>query len=205
MRGVRTALAAGLAVIVVALALTLSQSPPVVAGTNGIPANLAVTFIHGAQTGCQSGGRLPEGTTAIRVSLSANIGPKVTVKVLAGQTLITHGERDAGWGVDETVTVPVKRVDRTVFDSRVCVSTGASIEPIQVNGVRLRSAGGETLLLRFEYLRPATRSWLSLIPSVAHRFGTGHAPKGAWVAYLVAAIMLAVAALASRVALRELR
>jgi hypothetical protein len=203
MRSVRTALAAGVTVLVVALGIVLLRAPLIVAGTNGIPANLAVTYINGGNVSCQAGGTLPEGTTAIRVSLSANNGPSVGLEVLSGATLVTHGAREAGWGIDETVTVPVRRVPRTIRNTRICFSIGADVESIQVNGTQVRtSAGRLEALLRTEYLRPGPRSWLSMVSVVADRMGLAHAPDGAWVAYLTLAVMIAVCVLASRLVLR---
>ncbi len=202
---VRLALAAGLTVMVTALGIVLSRSPLTVAGTNGVPANIAITYAHGGERGCESGGTLPRGTEAIRVSLSANIGPRVAVKALSGSTVVTAGERDAGWGIDETVTVPVSRVAQTIRGARICTAIGPAVEPIQVNGAQVQTAaGGHTVWLRMEYLRPSPGSWLSLASSVASRMGLAHAPSGAWGAYAVIAVMIAVCALASRLALREL-
>jgi hypothetical protein len=204
MPGVRIALAAGLAVVAVSLGIVLSRSPLAVAGTDGVLANPAVAWIRASQTFCQPGGTLPEGTTAIRVSLSANVGPQVTLEALSGSTLVTQGERDAGWGIDETVTVPVQRVPRTIRDAHICETTGPPVEPIQVNGLQVKTPSGEAVLLRMEYLRPGSSSWLSLVSSVAHRMGLARAPAGTWVAYVVIAVMIAVAVLASRLVLREL-
>lgn len=191
-----------------ALAVVLSRSPLTVAGTNSIPANPAIAFIKGGSSGCQVSGTLPAGTTAIRISASANTGPRVTLKVLSGTSVITEGERDAGWGVDETVTVPVKRVARTIPNTDTCVAFGPAIESIQINGARVpATAGGGRggVRLRIEYLRPGHSSWWSLSSSVARRMGLGHAPGGTWIVFLLIALMITVATLASRLVLRELQ
>jgi hypothetical protein len=170
---VRLALAAGLTVTAIAFGLVLAQTPLVLAGTNGVPADFAVTFLHRGGTFCQRGGTLPVGTVAIRVSLSANAGPRVSLQALSGSRVIAAGERGAGWGTDETLTVPVARVARTVGDARVCVTVGQAAEPIQVNGARVQTAGsGEAVWLRLEYLRHGAASWASLAASVAHRMGS---------------------------------
>jgi hypothetical protein len=201
---VRLALAAGLALTAVALGVVLSRPPLIVAGANGVPANLAVAYINGGETACQGGGTLPAGTEAIRVSLSANTGPRVSLSVLSGSTVVTEGERDAGWGIDETVSVPVRRVPATIRGARICTTIGPAAEAVQVNGARAgTSGGGHAILLRMEYLRPGPRSWLSLAASIARRMGIARAPGGAWVAYLAIAVMLAVCVLASRLLLRE--
>jgi hypothetical protein len=206
MLAVRLGLVLGLAALVAALAFVLTSSPLVVAGTNDVPNGGAITFIRKSETQCQTRGTLPQGTEAARVSLSANTGPKVVLQVFSGSTLVTEGTRAAGWGVDETVTVPVRRVTRTIVDPRVCVNVGPMVEPIQVNGARVRTSTGHTAaLLRIEYLRPGPRSWLSLVSATAGRMGLDRAPSGAWVAYLAIAVMLALAFLASRLLLQEVR
>ncbi len=203
---VRLALAAGLAVTAAALGIVLSRPPlTAVAGSNGFPADPAVAFIRrGDVVNCQGSGTVPRGTEAIRVSLSANIGPRVSLKVLSGSTVVTEGERDAGWGADESVTVPVRRVPRSIPEAGICTTVGPVVEPIQINGAPVRTAGGRhALWLRMEYLRPGPRSWLSLVASIANRMGIAHAPSGAWVAYLTIAVMFAVGLLATRLVLRE--
>ncbi len=202
--GARIALVIGLSAILVALGVVVSASPLAVAATDGVPANLAVGHFYTSQTSCQPGGAVPRGTTAIRVSLSANIGPNVNLELLSGSTLVSEGAREAGWGVDETVTVPIKRVTSRIDHARICLTTGPVVEPLQVNGTRVQTPGGDTTLLRLEYLRPRSASWLSLLPSIARRMGLAHAPAGTWAAYMLIAVMAAVAAIATRLALREL-
>lgn len=198
---VRIVLAVGLVAIAVALGLVLSRPPLTVAGTNRVPANPAVAFTYGGHSQCQPGGTVPQGTSAVRISLSANTGPRVGLHISVGSTPLTQGSREAGWGVDETVTVPVARVPVTVSDTLLCVAVGPAVEAIQANGERVKGHG---IWLRAEYMRPAGRSWLSLFSQIAHTFGLAHAPAGAWVVYLVIAAMLAVCAGGARVILREL-
>ena len=210
MTSVRIALAVGLVLVAAALGVVLSSSPVSVAGTNAILASPAFVYASGDSHRCQPGGTVPTGTTAVRISASANIGPSVTLKVFSGSHPVTSGERDAGWGVDETVTVPVTRVLRTIPASTLCIAFGAAIEPFEIKGAQepTTTAGGpigESLGLRVEYLRPGHASWWSLASSVAHRMGLGHAPAGTWIVFLLIAIMLTVTALASRLILRELR
>jgi hypothetical protein len=207
MPGVKIALAAGLVIAAAALGVVLSGMPLSAAASNGVPARSSVAFTptQSHDRNCGPGGTLPTGTQAIRVSLSANVGPRVAVEALSGPTVVTEGARDAGWGIDETVTVPVTRVPQTIHRARICTTVGRSVEPIQINGASVRVAGGAPeIALRMEYLRPGQSSWLSLAPSVARRMGIAHAPSGTFVAYLVIATMIAVSAVASRLVLREL-
>jgi len=211
MRSVKIAIALGLALLTIAIGLTLTRSPPLLAGTNSIPANPGIAYASGGSKACQMSGTLPRGMSAIRISASTNTGPRVTLKVLSGPLLITHGEREAGWGVDETVTVPVQRVPRTIANANICMAFGPAIEPIQINGELVRTItvrDGTTrrfVRFRFEYLRPGHASWWSLVSSVARRMGFGHAPSGTWVVFLLIALMITFATLATRLVLRELR
>lgn len=201
---VRVSLAAGLLAVAVALGLVLTGAPATVIASNGVPANLAVGYIRHAETACESGGTIPQGTQAIRVSLSANTGPKVGVKVFSGQRLVAAGEHEAGWGIVESVTVPIRRLAHAIPNSHICTSVGPVPEALQVNGTRVKTPSGAiVILLRMEYMRPGNHSWLSLAGSVAHDMGLERSPGGTWVAYLMVGVMLAVVILASRLLLRE--
>jgi len=210
MSGPRIALAAGLALIVIALGVVMSRSPITVAGTNSVPAEKAVAYTHTSETGCQKGGTLPRGTSAIRVSMLASIGPRVSLTVLAGSRVLTRGEHPSGWGEDETVTVPVRPISHAVRDVVICTTVGPAIEYLQLNGTQATSSSHEDrglagVRLRMEYLRPRKRSWLSIAPSISRLLGLGHAATGTWIVFLVLTLVIAVAVLASRSTFRELR
>jgi hypothetical protein len=206
---VLAALVFGLALAVAAIGVVLSRSPITVAGTNSVPASSIVAYLWGGVRRCERGGTLPQGTSAIRVSAFSNTGPRTTLKALSGPLVLTHGERDAGWGVDASVTVPVRRVPRTVPNTTVCMALGPALEPVGLTGIEVPTttangrAGGARF--RMEYLRAGHRSWWSLAPSVARRMGLGRAASGTWIVFVVIALMITVAALASRLLLRELR
>jgi hypothetical protein len=205
MRSARIALAAGLLLTAAALAAVLSRAPLVVAATNGVPAHPAVAYTRGGQVNCSAGATVPRGTEAIRLSLSANTGPRISLELLSGPNVVAEGTREAGWGVAETVTVPIGRVAHAVPNARVCATLGSATEAIQINGARLRTVTGRrAIALRIEYLRPGASSWLALAGSVARHLGVAHAPHGSWVAYLVIAVMLSIFALVSSVLVREL-
>jgi hypothetical protein len=199
-RSVRIALAVSLAVIALLLALTLSGSPTKVVGTDSIPALAAVGYIHGGAEGCQPAGTVPGGTTAVRLALGANVGPRLSVRVLSGGHVVAHGQRPAGWGVLETVTVPISRVPRTVPNAEICVALGGTTEPIEVRGANLRAQapGTPKRLFRAEYLQAASSSWWSRLSSIATRMGWGHAASGTWIVFLELALVLAVIAITVR-------
>jgi hypothetical protein len=212
MQNARVALAVGLALIAVAVAVVLSGSPQVLAGTNGVePAAKALTSVPGSGSGCQANETLPAHTSAIRLSLEASAGPRVAVNVRSGNTVITHGEGTQGW-LGQVVTIPVKGLDRTVRHATVCFSFTGANERVSFLGVPTpkRSAarsGGRALRgpISIEYLRPGGSTWWSLALSTARRMGLGRAWAGTWVALLVAGLMAAGVALASWLAVRELR
>jgi hypothetical protein len=206
------ALIVGLALVAIAIGVVLSRSPLEVAGTNSIPATSAVGYAPGGTNACQPDGTIPEGTTAIRISASSNIGPNVTLEALSGASIVARGERPAGWGIDETVTVPVKRVAHAIPNAKICVLFGPVTENVQINGVLLHPTGvsgpsviGTNVRFAVEYLRPGSSSWWSLASTVARRMGFGHAPSGTWIVFLLLALTVAIVALASRLLLRELR
>jgi hypothetical protein len=208
---VRVALAVGLTLVAGAVGVVLSRTPLTVAGTNSVIASPDKVFAKGGASTCQQqSGALPKGTSALRISLSANQGPSVSVKVLSGSTVVAQGERGSGWGIQETVTVPVNTTTSTVTNPLICVRLGPAVENVEVDGAVTHtiSASGEPgsyVKLRFEYLRPGDSSWWSLASSVARRMGLGHAPSGTWIVFLLMALMLAVVTLTSRLLLRELR
>jgi hypothetical protein len=209
-RTVQVTLIVGLALVAIAIGVVLSRSPLEVAGTNSIHTSSTAGYLGPGSTSCQPSGTIPEGTTAIRISASQNIGPKVTLEALSGSSIIARGERPAGWGIDETVTVPVARVAHEIPGARLCAVFGPVTEAVQINGVRLPTTyanGTPETHLEFgvEYLRPGSSSWWSLASTVARRMGFGHAPSGTWIVFLLLALTITIVALASRLLLRELR
>ena len=211
MRSVKIALAGGLALLAIAIAAVLSHSPLTAAGANSVQAPL---FRNGGvvpdESACWPAGTVPSGTTAIRISLGANVNPKITVELFSGSRLITQGSHAAGGGLNASATVPVKRVPSTIHNARLCMTLGPSAEIVGIRAV-LPQAAGEAIYtlhdvkLRSEYLRPGPSTWWSQASAITHRLGLGHAPSGTWIGFLVLAVMLAVAAIASRLTLKELR
>jgi hypothetical protein len=212
MRSVKIALAMALALVAVAVGAVLFHHPLGAVGANAVEAPLYRNGgVFGNASSCEKGETVPRGTTAIRISLGANVDPRITVKVFAGSRLITQGERSPGGGLNASATVPVERVSETVHDARVCMSLGPSEEPIGIRGIPVqRPADGNVyelqgVELRMEYMQPGPSSWWSLITPIAYHFGLGRAASGTWIVFLVLALMLTVVALASSLALKELR
>jgi Predicted membrane protein (DUF2142) len=193
-------IALALSCIAAAVAVLLTHAPTVVIRTDAVANKAVVAYTRGPTRFCQRSALLPRGTSAIRISLLANTGPRVTLKVLAGSRVLTQGSRDAGWGSSDTVTVPVRRVARAVHDVEVCTTVGRAPEAsVLIGSIAHGTAGGHAgaVTLQVEYLRVGHRSWWSLAASIAGHMGRGHALSGTWVVALLIALMAAVAALAS--------
>jgi hypothetical protein len=213
MPGARVGLAVGLALTAIAAVIVLSGSPPVLAGTNGVTAvpYPPLTSVPGAGGGCQAGETVPSGASAIRLSLEATAGPRVSVAVWVGGTAIVRGESAAGW-LGTVVTVPITPPARTVRNATVCFSFAGAEERVSLLGARTppqnaARSGARALPGRIavEYLRAGSSSWWSLAPAVARRMGLGRAWAGTWVAAMVALLMATGIALASWLTLRESR
>ena len=203
-QAVRVALAAGLALLALALAARLSRVPLVLARTNvTLEAHLAVR--KGETTFCQSHETLPSGTSALRLWISVNVGPQVTVAALSGSRVLAEGVQGPGWTGD-VVTIPISPVPRRSSIVTVCTRLGPLVEPISLAGGRPRQSigGAASSELKIEYLRPGRRSWWAQAGSVAHRLGLDRAPGGAWVALVPIALMAAAAVLTAWLVLRQL-
>ncbi len=210
MRREPLALAIGLTVTTVAVAVTLTRAPSVVLASN-LGQRQLIDPAESALTVCQGGETLPRATTAIRVALGSFTGPRVTLAGYAGGRVIAHGDHGPGW-TGHTVTFPVHPLAFATAGVRLCVAFDTHDETVNVLGERTPpsqaalDASGEPLpgRVRIEYLRPGS-SWWSLAPSVARRLGLGRAASGTWNALLVLALVTAIVVCASRLALREIR
>jgi hypothetical protein len=212
MRSVRVALAAGLALTALALAVTLSQSPLGVAATNSIQGKEELETLHRGTALCQPGETIPRGTTAIRLGMFAWLGPRVTLAAYSGNRVVTGGQRGSGW-TGWVVTIPVKPLSHKVSDVKLCFATHlVRDETMKIVGAHQSAhsayhpngapLGGRVTV---EYMQPSKRSWWSLASLVARHMGYGHADSGPWSVFVVIALAAAVAAAASGIVLREIR
>jgi hypothetical protein len=212
MRGARVPLAAGLIVLAVAVAVVLSGSPQVVAGSNAIdPLRSSLGSTPGAASGCQADETLPAGSTGARLSLEASSGPRVAVSIRSGGILVAHGVSAPGW-VGEVVTIPLAPLSRPVRHATVCFAFSGADERVSFLGARSStrtaadtSASALPGRISIEYTRPGSSSWWSLAHSVTRRMGLGRAWPGAWVAVLVALLMATGVVLASWLTIRVSR
>jgi len=212
MPSVRIALALAATLTGLAIALTLRGAPMSLTGSNGVSDGAEIATTKRDTRACQGGETVPRETSAVRLTLAAEIGPQVTVTARSGGRTITHGVRGPGW-TGASVTVPVQRVSHTASNAKICFALARPLEEIVLFGKRTSAAGalvgplGERLpgRLEVEYLRPGRASWLSLLPSIARRMGLGHAWGGVWIAFALALAMAGAAGLMAWLALRDLR
>jgi hypothetical protein len=209
---VRLALAAGLALTAIAIGATLTRSPTTVAWTDSTPLVGPLAKTKHSARACQADETLPQGTSAVRISLFAIFGPRLTVKALSGKRVLTSGVRGSGW-TGEVVTVPVRPVRHGASHVKLCFALGRTDEVVELTGSPTSPAEATTTgdgrrlpgRMRIEYVKPDRRSWWSLTSSVARRMGLGRAAAGTWVVLLVMAVMAVVVAGASWLTVRELR
>jgi hypothetical protein len=206
-------LAAGLALTAAAVALTLSHSPAALAGTNSVQADSKLSRTTGTSyaKGCQTGETLPRDTTAVRLSLFAVVGPRVTASFLADSHAVTSGTRPPGW-VGSVVTIPMRPLPRTRSSVKLCFKLTSFNGPVLVIGedtppAEAAVSNGEALpgRIRVEYLRPGDASWWSHAGSIAQRLDFGHAAGGPWDVVLAAILASAVPALSIWAAARGSR
>jgi hypothetical protein len=228
MRSVTVTLAVGIALLGLAVAVTLTRSPPRVVRAvgqevvgRGERRKLGLTA--GDIAICQANEVLPAGVSGIRLSLRAFYGARVHVVAYSGSTVLAAGRRGADWTA-QSVTVPVEPLARSSTHVKLCFAIGPNSEPVAILGApaparetavaltshRLTPAaatiagvplGGR---VGVEYLAAGRGSWWSRLSSVAGHMGLGRAYSGAWIALLVAALMAAVGVLAVRLTAREL-
>ncbi len=213
------ALVAGMALIAGACAWTLSRAPQVVARANfSESVHKTIASTASPVGACQNREILPRYTTAIRLALTAVVGPEVSVEVLSGHRPLAAGSRGAGWEGD-SVTVPVHPPASAASAGSsnwspvaVCFALSRLNSPVGMLGFRTHDnpavgREGKRLpgRLRIEYLRPGRASWWSMALAVARRLGLGRAASGTWNAALVGALASMLIALSGWMIMRELR
>jgi hypothetical protein len=202
--GVRVALAAGLVLLASAVAVRVSRPPLVAFETNSATAEAGIATTMGNTTFCQDNETVPAGASAMRLSVSVNVGPKVTVTVTSGSQVIAEGSQAAGW-TGEVVTVPLAPLPRAVSGATVCIAIGPAVESIGLDGVKAQHPTGEAPgKVRIEYLRPGNRTWLSMAGGVARHMGLGRSPSGTWIAFIPILLMAGALVLVSWLILQEL-
>ncbi len=207
---IQIAIAVGLTLTAIAVGIGLSRSPLVLAGTDGTPLPDEIGATAQPTTICQPEETIPQGTTVIRVSLLALLGPKLKLTATAGGRPVTSGELGYGW-TGAVVAIPVRRVARTYAHATVCVAMAKRQQLVNLRGANTKfapavSEGTQVLpgRMRFEYLRPDRSSWLSLALPTARRIGLTIGGGGG-IVVVVFLLLLTVTTLSSWLLVRDLR
>jgi hypothetical protein len=211
MARVTAALAICLIVVAAAVGAVLTQAPITVAAINTSEQAFLGT-VHTSSEVCQSHEPLPRDTSAIRLRVFTQIGPRVTVKVLSHGRVLTEGEQRSGW-TGGVVTVPVRPLPTSRSDVQLCftllLNGNEAASAVGTPSTRTRAPNGHVTVvperIRVEYLRPGRSSWWALASQVARHMGLGHAGSGTWSVLAVMLAMASVVALCSWTMLRELR
>lgn len=183
-----------------------------VARASGIPSQ--ENYISATRRGtsyCQPHELVPQHTSAIRLWISAFVGPRVTVDVFSGGHVVIRGTHESGWA-GRAITVPVKPLTAAIVNATVCTSFqlhNGEVEVFGVSAPRIFAArqDGRALLGRMavEYLRRGRTSWAAMALSIARRMGLGRAYAGTWIVLLASALVGAIAVSAAALLLKELR
>lgn len=207
---IRITIAIGLGLIVLAVGIGLARSPLVRAGTDGTPLPTEIGATSVPTTICQGEETVPAGTTAIRVSLLSLLGPRIKLVARSGGQVVTSGTIGYGW-TGAVVTIPVRRVVGTHRHTNVCVSLAKRQQLVNLRGANTKFSPavteGKQVLpgrMRFDYLRPDSRSWLSLTLPTARRLGL-NIGGGAGIILIPLMLLLSVGTLASWLVVRDLR
>jgi hypothetical protein len=207
---IRLTIAVCLIVTATCVGVAVARRPLVVAATDGTPLPGEIGETAVPTTVCQPEETIPEGTTAIRVSLLSLLGPRLKLVARAGGQAITTGELGYGW-TGAVIAIPVARVESTYKHATVCISMAKRQQLINLRGFDTKFApavteGNEVLpgRMRFEYLRPDKSSWLSLARPTARLMGLT-VGGGGGIVFVPFLLLLSVAALSSWLLRRNLR
>jgi len=187
-RRIALAIFLGLAIVAAGVVVTLSRSSPRLAGSNAIVersgVSLAVPPLGGVR--CQDDEIVPRETAKLRLffdTLDRPAGP-VDVTISTGgrpgvpPRVVAHGRVAAPFrsGTQEVALSP--RLSREVPGGRVCfVNHGRSAVTLSGNETPVSGSGANPSGSRLndeprvDYLYAAPRSWWSMAPTVARRFG----------------------------------
>jgi hypothetical protein len=197
------AAAAGAVLILVALAALLVDSNHRVTSSADSPFGIPVHVDPGARV-CQPRERLPAGTGFVLyhpVSKGALAGPlRVVLQDRTGRVLSTSltpaGRYGPGPGYAR-----VGPVKSDLSDARLCIVNAGKVR-VDIKGGLSATPRAELpkqrqysqrIQLRLDYYTAAKKSWLSLSPQVADRYGLVKATFfGAWTFWLAMAALLAV-------------
>ncbi len=201
----------GLVLTALATAVAVSRSPLVLISAGSTQIEGGLTGLKSGSVVCQSGEKLPAGTSAIRLPMGSPYGPSIKIEARSNGRLLTEGSRGGEWVGPTAVAVrPVPHT--TSANVTVCVKLGTVTEGTSLSGGKAGHARPATLngsplpgRTRIEYLKPGPKSWASQASAIAKHMGLGNASGGSWIVFLLIALMVTIIALASTAILGDLR
>lgn len=188
------AFAVGVVLAVAAIAPLLGQSRVLGRNLSRTPSALGGTSQGGLL--CQAGETIPPGTDALRLGLSASVGPELTVTVASNGQTVENTIRGSAWA-GGPVTVGTHRLTSGIANADICVHLPRVRTGISLFGAAAKAGGttfeGKPVPVRMsvEYLGSAKASWST---AVARRMGQGRSPAGMFVAPFVLLLMVATGA-----------
>jgi hypothetical protein len=210
---VRIVLGVVLALVGVAVVVTLSQRGERLAGTSFVPQGAYTVVLPPHATACQRGTLLADDSAAAELLVGTYGRPRPVLTVTfadAQGRVIARGQTPAqdGQGVvtADLAGDPIEGARSTT----ACVRNGGAwqvalagrvADPSTAARIDDGPTGG---VAGFRYLREGRESWWSLAPVVAQRFGLGKASAlGTWTLPLVALALMGLWITAARLLLRE--
>jgi hypothetical protein len=206
---IRAALAGGLAIVLVAAAIVLSDREPRMAGSNLVPELGFLPELAPGQRLCQAQELVPRDADSVRILVGTFGGPGggLDVTLDTRGRRLTQGSLPPGHGQGH-LTVPIRPLSRTTGDATLCIANRGDSKVALGGSDRVSPfarVGGAELpgRARVEYMRPGRESWWSLAGEVVHRFGYGKAGLlGSWTLFAALLLMLVAGAAAAVALLR---
>jgi hypothetical protein len=210
---VRVVLGVALALVGVALVVTLSQRGQRLAGTSFVAQRTFPVVIPPHARACQRSTFLADDSATAQLLVGTYGRPRPTLSVVFADpdgVVVARG-RVPGSLLEGIVDVPLERVvDGDHLATTVCVRNegsnraalaGEIASPDAAAAVDGRPTAG---IAGFRYLRAASESWWSLAPLIAQRFGWGKASLvGTWTLPLLALVVAGLWFASIRLLLRE--
>lgn len=210
---VRVVLGVALALVGVALFVTLSQRSQRLAGTSFVAQRAFPVVIPSHARACQRSTFLADDSATVQLLVGTYGRPRPALSVVfvdPDGAVVARG-RVSGSAREGVVDVPLAHVvDGDHLATTVCVRNegsnraalaGEIATPDVAAAVEGRLTAG---IAGFRYLRAGSESWWSLAPLIAQRFGWGKASLlGTWTLPLLAVVLLGVWVAAIRLLLRE--
>jgi len=204
MRGrLAAGVAAGIVLVLAALAFVLTRSEPRLTGSNTRVAASGIELgIAPGEQRCQRREFVPAGTEDVQVFARTSGRPRgdfsITVRAPSGTTAVGRGSAGRR---DRPRKVAIARVRRDLHDATVCIRShdadlrlAGNLTPYRsyATGAGTANPGEPGDVVRLDYFRHEPQSWLQILPDVADRVwlfkGPFRGPAALWAMGLLLAL-----------------